>query len=124
MPVVAFVQATNLQELEGRPGLQVIMSFRMEDQVRSLRLEGTVSVTEDFKLGNVEVTSDEIGLGAEKNELLLRAGARGCWNAIFEHDRVAAGFLWRSLRYWMKETNQQLVAKTESSIANRLRNSS
>jgi hypothetical protein len=116
MPVVAFVQATNLQELEGRPGLQVMMSFRMEDQMRSLNLEGIVSVTEDFMLGNIEVTLDEIGLGAEENELLLRAGAGGCWNAIFEHDRVAAGFLWRSLRSWMRGIGSTSVARLESKV--------
>jgi hypothetical protein len=103
MSVVAFVQTTNRQEIDGAPGLQVIMSFRMEDQVRSLRLEGIVSVSEEFTIGEVQVTLDEMGLGDEVSELFLKAGACGCWKAIFEHDRVAAGFSWRALPYWVRD---------------------
>ena len=123
MPIAAFVQASNLQELEGEPGLQVIMSFRLEDQIKSLRLEGIVAVTADFRLGDVQETLDELGLGDDLNQLLLRSGARGCWAAIFEHDRVAAGFLWRSLRSWMRGTDQQSIVKIESEITNRLTHS-
>ena len=115
MPVIAFVQATNLQEVEGKPGVQVNMTFRLEGQQKTLELEGVVSVTDQVQIGSIEKSVDELKLGDRLTRTLLYAGARACWSSLFVHHRAATGFQWQSLRGWLR-ADEQTVRSIEWEI--------
>ena len=117
MSVVAFVQASKREEVDGQPGVLVTMSFRKDGEVGTLDLEGVVDVTAEGEIGSVTVTVDELALSNEENTSLISAGAQACWKALFRHDHVAAGLMWRPLRSWIRGFDPTSTAAIEAKIA-------
>ena len=124
MRLITFVQVSDRQDVNGKPGLLVNLSFRIKDQLKALELEGVVSLNGDMEMMSLRVTRDELHLGDDTSRLLLHAAASAGWNAIYVEGMVATGFLWQSMTRWLTEPDPDVITAIEAKIIQALGQSS